>query len=135
MKFMVQFQLRPETKNKALEAFEQRGPNRNPDVTLRELWVGTSTVATVIANRIAPGLLDRYLGRTGVRSQQTDEPLGRDRPVNLYEPVAGDHGAHGTFNDRAVHASAQLWMSKHKRFVTGAALAVAATLGLRASRN
>jgi short-subunit dehydrogenase len=101
----------------------------------REMWVGASTVGTVMANRLAPGLLDRYLGRTGVRSQQTDEPLGRDRPFNLYEPVAGDHGAHGSFNDRAVHASAQLWMSKHKRFVTGAALAVAATLGPRAFRN
>ena len=48
MKFMVQFQLRPETKNKALEAFEQRGPNRNPDVTLRELWVGTNSSAVFV---------------------------------------------------------------------------------------
>lgn len=98
----------------------------------REMWVGASTVGTVIANRIAPGLLDRYLGRTGVRAQQTDEPLDRDRPFNLYEPVGGDHGAHGAFDDRAVNASAQLWMSKHKRVLTGAALVVAAALGLRA---
>lgn len=48
MKFMVQFQLRPETKNKALEAFEQRGPNRNPGVTLRELWVGTNSSAVFV---------------------------------------------------------------------------------------
>jgi short-subunit dehydrogenase len=101
----------------------------------REMWVGASTVATVIANRIAPSLLDRYLGRTGVRSQQTDEPLDRDRPFNLYDPVGGDHGAHGAFDDHAVHASAQLWLAKHRRFVTGAALAVAAALGLRAFRN
>src|SRR5437879_10736325 len=37
----------------------------------RELWVGGSTVATILANRVAPGLLDRYLGRTGYDAQQT----------------------------------------------------------------
>jgi short-subunit dehydrogenase len=96
----------------------------------REMWVGASTMGTVIANRIAPGLLDRYLARTGVRSQQTDDPLDRDRPFNLYEPVPGDHGAHGAFDDRAVRASAQSWMSKHKRVLAGAALVVGA-VGLR----
>ena len=30
-----------------------------------------------------PGLLDRYLGRTGVKSQQTDEPIG-PRPDDLF---------------------------------------------------
>jgi NAD(P)-dependent dehydrogenase (short-subunit alcohol dehydrogenase family) len=101
----------------------------------REMWVGASTVGTVIANRIAPGLLDRYLGRTGVPSQQTDEPRDRDRPFNLYEPVAGDHGAHGVFDDRAIDTSRQLWMSKRRRVVTVAALAAAAALGLRPLRD
>ena len=31
----------------------------------REYWVGASTAATLAANAIAPGLLDRYLGKTG----------------------------------------------------------------------
>jgi short-subunit dehydrogenase len=101
----------------------------------REMWVGASTVGTAIANRIVPGLLDRYLGRTGVRSQQTDEPLDRDRPFNLYEPVAGDHGAHGVFDDRAIRTSPQLWLSKRKRVVTGVALALAAAMGIRAVKD
>jgi NAD(P)-dependent dehydrogenase (short-subunit alcohol dehydrogenase family) len=101
----------------------------------RETWVGSSTVATVLANRVAPGLLDRYLGWKGVRSQQTDEPLDRDRPFNLYEPVAGDHGAHGVFDDRAIDSSAQLWISKRKHLLTGAALAIAAALAVRARRG
>jgi hypothetical protein len=89
----------------------------------------------MIANRLAPGLLDRYLARSGVRSQQTDEPLDHDRPFNLYEPVHGDHGSHGVFGDRAIETSPQLWTSKHKRALTGAALAVTAALGIRAFRD
>jgi Domain of unknown function (DUF3303) len=43
MKFMVQFRLKPGGKNKALEAFELRGPNRNPGVALRDAWFGTES--------------------------------------------------------------------------------------------
>jgi Domain of unknown function (DUF3303) len=40
MKFMVEFPVRPGNKNKVLEAFEQRGPSRNPGVTFRGAWIG-----------------------------------------------------------------------------------------------
>ncbi|MGN5380840.1 SDR family oxidoreductase [Streptomyces lasalocidi] len=40
----------------------------------REYWVGASTVGTLLANAVAPGLLDRCLARTGYDSQMTDEP-------------------------------------------------------------
>ena len=69
----------------------------------RERWVGASTALTMVANRLAPGLLDRYLARTGFRSQQTAAPEDRLRPDNLWEPVPGDRGAHGRF-DRRAHA-------------------------------
>ncbi|MGH2591027.1 MAG: SDR family oxidoreductase [Actinomycetota bacterium] len=100
----------------------------------REMWVGAPTVVTVIANRIAPGLLDRYLGRTGYRSQQTDEPLDRDRPNNLDEPVSGDHGARGPFDSRARSGSPQLWASKH-RWVVAGVLGLAGGLALRTLRR
>jgi short-subunit dehydrogenase len=74
----------------------------------KELSVGSSTALALLANRIAPGLLDRYLARTGYQSQQLDEPVDRDRPDNLWEPVGGDHGAHGRFDDRAHRGSWQL---------------------------
>ena len=45
---------------------------------------GSSTMATLAANAIAPGLLDRYLGRTGFTSQQTEQ---RQRPRRAGEPV------------------------------------------------
>jgi NAD(P)-dependent dehydrogenase (short-subunit alcohol dehydrogenase family) len=74
-------------------------PNR------RAHWVGMSTVGTIVANRVAGGLLDRYLARTGFSSQQTSEPRDPDQPANLWAPADGrdghDFGAHGAFDDRA----------------------------------
>ncbi|MYW05252.1 SDR family oxidoreductase, partial [Streptomyces sp. SID3343] len=52
----------------------------------KEYWVGASTVATLLANRVAPALLDRYLARTGYASQQTDRPTPADPADNLWEP-------------------------------------------------
>lgn len=57
--------------------------------------------AAVYANRVVPGLLDRYLGAKGYASQQADEPARTDRPDNLFAPVPGDHGAHGRFDAEA----------------------------------
>jgi hypothetical protein len=78
----------------------------------REVWVGGSTVATILGNRIAPGLLDRYLARTNVKAQQTDEPLPPDRPDYLFEPLPGDRGAHGPFDGEAKRRSLQLVLTQ-----------------------
>jgi NAD(P)-dependent dehydrogenase (short-subunit alcohol dehydrogenase family) len=99
----------------------------------REVWVGSSTVLTVIANKVLPGLLDRYLGLTGYRSQETDEPDDPNRPANLWESVRGDHGAHGRFDSRAHARSAQLWATEHRRWLAvGGALALGLGAALRA---
>jgi short-subunit dehydrogenase len=66
----------------------------------RQLFVGWPTIATRVANALAPGLVDRYLARTGFKSQLTDEPE-HARPDNLFESVDGDYGAHGRFDDQA----------------------------------
>ncbi|WP_395727331.1 SDR family oxidoreductase [Nakamurella sp.] len=83
----------------------------------REYWVGASTVATLAANAVAPGILDRYLGRTGFASQQTDQQQPEDAPANLWEPADGsdgrDFGAHGVFDTRAKSTVPQLWASHH----------------------
>ncbi len=96
----------------------------------REYWVGGSTAGTLIANAVVPGLLDRYLARTGFESQQTDQPRDASAPTNLWLPVdrrAGtDHGAHGDFDDRAASRSAQLWASQHHAMLGGAALGAVA---------
>lgn len=40
MKFFVEFQLKPGNKKQMMEAFDVRGPNRNPGVALRGAWIG-----------------------------------------------------------------------------------------------
>ncbi len=98
----------------------------------RELNVGVPTVANVVGEMVAPGLLDRYLARTGVDSQLTDEPLATEGHDNLFEPVAGDRGAHGPFDAIAHETSPQLLLTKHRGAVAGAALlALAAGLVAR----
>jgi NAD(P)-dependent dehydrogenase (short-subunit alcohol dehydrogenase family) len=104
----------------------------------REYWVGGSTVATLIANAVAPGLLDRYLARTGFAAQQTDQPKPPGQRGNLWRPadsVTGhDFGAHGRFDERAKRRSWQLWASQHHG-VVAAATAAAAAIGAAAVRS
>jgi NAD(P)-dependent dehydrogenase (short-subunit alcohol dehydrogenase family) len=85
----------------------------------RELFVGMSTVEAIVGNKIAPGMLDHYLGKTGYSSQQTCEPESPDRPNNLWEPLAGDHGAHGTFDQRATDKSWELRASLNRLWLAG----------------
>ncbi|MFJ6064285.1 SDR family oxidoreductase [Streptomyces tendae] len=106
----------------------------------RMYWVGGSTVATLLGQKFAPGLLDRYLARTGYDGQQTDEPVDPSRPVNLWKPpddtAPDDYGAHGIFDDEAHPRSVQFWISRNRRplaLTTAVTGAVAAALagGLR----
>jgi NAD(P)-dependent dehydrogenase (short-subunit alcohol dehydrogenase family) len=92
----------------------------------REIYVAWPTIKAVIGNRVAAGIADRRLAATGYSSQQTDEPEDPERPHNLWQPVAGDHGAHGRFDDRAQPWSAQLWANTNRAAVAGAGLAGAA---------
>jgi hypothetical protein len=102
----------------------------------REMWVGLPTVAALLTNQIAPGLLDRYLGWTGYEAQQTDEPLDPDRPFNLYAPVSGAHATHGVFDDRSKTRSSQTWATEHRgAIVGGVGLAVALTAARRSMRR
>ena len=97
----------------------------------REYWVGASTAATLAANALAPGLLDRYLGRTGFSSQQSKQRRDPDAPENLWDPADGpdgrDFGTRGAFTDRSVSSDPQLWASHHHGL-----LAAAGTAGLAA---
>jgi NAD(P)-dependent dehydrogenase (short-subunit alcohol dehydrogenase family) len=98
----------------------------------RSLWVGSSTVATIVGNDVAPELGDIYLARTGVDSQLTDEPT-EPRDGNLFEPVDADPGAHGRFGDRAHARSIQLWLTMHRDalLATGGVVAAAGLLSRR----
>src|SRR5437870_5880922 len=83
----------------------------------REFYVGAPSVAVITVNKFAPALLDHYLARTGHDSQQHDGEEDPNRPDNLWQPVPGDHGAHGAFDVRASNWSPQLWTSEHRAWL------------------
>jgi NAD(P)-dependent dehydrogenase (short-subunit alcohol dehydrogenase family) len=94
----------------------------------RELVVGWPALKAIYGERVAPGLLDRYLARSSYEAQQTDEPLDGERPGNLFEPVEGDFSAHGRFDDRAKPRSLLFELDRRRR-----PIAVAAGLGALAA--
>jgi NAD(P)-dependent dehydrogenase (short-subunit alcohol dehydrogenase family) len=100
----------------------------------RELWVGGSTVYTILGEKFASGVMDRYLGRTNEKAQQAEiviDPATRDD--NLFSPPPGDPGAHGIFDDTAHGRSPQWWLNTHRPLVAAgaAAAAVAAVAAAR----
>ncbi|MGI4944253.1 MAG: SDR family oxidoreductase [Janthinobacterium lividum] len=81
----------------------------------RQIWVGFPTVVAVLANRIAPGLIDRYLAKSGYSGQlaQASEPT--DAPDNLFQPVRGAYGAHGRFDGRHPRTGSwEMFTSRHR---------------------
>jgi NAD(P)-dependent dehydrogenase (short-subunit alcohol dehydrogenase family) len=100
----------------------------------REIYVGWPTVEAIVGNKLAPSLLDRYLGKNGFSSQQTDEPENPDRPDNLWNPVDGDHGAHGRFDRQARGKSWELQASANRLWVAASLTAAIAACFLSLKR-
>jgi short-subunit dehydrogenase len=92
----------------------------------REVWVGRSSVKAIAANKLFPGVLDRYLAKKGYTSQLTDAPADPQRSDNLFDPVPGDPGTHGRFDSRAERHSLQLWATEHRGALVVGTLAIAA---------
>jgi NAD(P)-dependent dehydrogenase (short-subunit alcohol dehydrogenase family) len=95
------------------------------DSRRREVWVGRSTVMSILGNRLVPGLLDRYLARTGYSAQLSEEPADPNAPDNLMAPVPGDHGTHGRFDARATDSAPQLWATRHRTALVSSLSALA----------
>jgi NAD(P)-dependent dehydrogenase (short-subunit alcohol dehydrogenase family) len=90
----------------------------------REVYVGWPTAKAILGDKVAPGLLDHYLARTGVDSQQTDEPEPSDRAHNLWAPLPGDHGAHGRFDALARGEGPPQWATTYASSAAGAAAVI-----------
>jgi NAD(P)-dependent dehydrogenase (short-subunit alcohol dehydrogenase family) len=88
----------------------------------RQWYVGGTTAWAITANKIAAGLMDRYLARQGYEAQQYDGSADPRRPNNLYNPLSGDYGAHGDFDSRSLNRSIQLWLSRHRTWILGGAI-------------
>ncbi|MFL5822869.1 MAG: SDR family oxidoreductase [Solirubrobacteraceae bacterium] len=95
----------------------------------RQIYVGIPTVMNIIGEWLAPGLLDRYLARSGFKSQMTDQDLDPSGHDNLFEPVDEDRGAHGPFDEQAHSVSPQYEMAKHRGLVLAGLGAAAAGVG------
>jgi short-subunit dehydrogenase len=93
----------------------------------RELWVGANVPLLIAGNHLFPRVVDRYLARTNVDAQQSEEPIDPGRPDYLYRPL-GDRGVHGPFAHEAKSRSVQLALTKRKRPLLAVitALAIAA---------
>jgi NAD(P)-dependent dehydrogenase (short-subunit alcohol dehydrogenase family) len=101
----------------------------------KEIYVGVPTVYTILGNKLASWLAERYLAKTAVKGQQMPgQPPGPDNdPGNLFEPDAGDPGAHGRFDEKAHAHSAQWWLNRHRRALgLGAATALVGACALLA---
>ncbi len=102
----------------------------------RQVYVGIPTVMNILGERVAPWLLDRYLAKSGYKSQMTDKDLDASGHDNLFEPVDEDRGSHGPFDDQAHGISPQYELAKRRSAVLGGAgLAVAGAAAARLLRS
>lgn len=96
----------------------------------REFYVGWPTVKAIVGNKIAPWYADWVLSRNGYDGQMTKEPEDPNRKHNLWEPLPGDHGAHGHFGSQSKDFSVVTWASLHKGAVAASLLFFAGALFL-----
>lgn len=121
------------------------GPIYQPELAARAIWfaarsgrkevvLGAPALQAILGDKLASGLLDRYLAMSGVEAQH-DPDKPPPRPDNLFQPVPGDHGAHGRFDAVARDRAPQLWASTHRGWIAAAALGAGAALTLSLRRR
>jgi NAD(P)-dependent dehydrogenase (short-subunit alcohol dehydrogenase family) len=101
----------------------------------RELPVGWGSQKALWGQKLSPRTGDLVLLRTGWKAQHTQELKPQDSPDNLFEPMPGDPGAHGRFDDQARESTAWTWIRLHRALLgAGAGLATMGLLAARSSR-
>ena len=104
----------------------------------REVNVGWPATKAIVGNNFFPGYADRYLAKHGYEAQMVDEPEDPHRANNLYEPLPGDAGAHGVFDDQASEASVEMELNKRRPWLltaAGVGVGLALLLRLRSART
>jgi NAD(P)-dependent dehydrogenase (short-subunit alcohol dehydrogenase family) len=100
---------------------------------VRELPLGWGAQKLLWGQKLSPRAGDLVLLRTGWKGQHTDELKRTDSPDNLFEPLPGDPGPRGRFDEEARKTTAWTWLRLHRRWV-GTTLGLA-TMGLLAGRS
>jgi NADP-dependent 3-hydroxy acid dehydrogenase YdfG len=75
---------------------------QHPD--MREVWVGKPTVQAIIANKLAPAIMDRYMASRAFEGQFERPSTVTDRDGNLFAPVPDFHRTEGRFTKRQIAA-------------------------------
>ena len=91
----------------------------------REMVVGGSALKAILGQKVAPGLVDRYLARTGYDAQQRPEAEVAGRP----------DGSEGPFQAQSRHQSLQLWLREHPALGVVSSVALAAAGAAIAARR
>jgi NAD(P)-dependent dehydrogenase (short-subunit alcohol dehydrogenase family) len=94
----------------------------------RELMVSSPVVTAIVSDKLAPKFDDWALTKIGFDGQQTEEPIPKDRPHNLWEPLPGLFGSHGIFDSEARTSSKQLAITTHRKKAALAALGLAGVM-------
>ncbi|MGH9549311.1 MAG: SDR family oxidoreductase [Terriglobales bacterium] len=98
----------------------------------RELLVGLPTLEAVMGEKVIPGYLDSYLGKTCYEAQQMPTPVEADRPNNLFQPLPMMATTHGIFDQNARKISAELWTRTHLKTLAFMLSGAAASLSVLA---
>ena len=86
---------------------------------VRELPVSWGAQKLLWGQKLSPRAGDLVLLRTGWSGQHTGERKPVDSPDNLFEPIPGDPGTHGRFDEQARSSTAWTWLRLHRREVRG----------------
>ena len=94
-----------------------------------EMQVGGITVLFAFASRMMPGVVRWAIGRLGSHRQTTRCPeAARLHVPTMAAPSTAVSGVYGPFSGEARRFSVQMWASRHRGVLAGAALAVAGML-------
>jgi short-subunit dehydrogenase len=129
------------TKNRMPHKVRPTGPIYQPELAAqaillairderRQVFLGMPTLEAVVGEKFIPGLLDKYLAHAAWEGAMLPQPADPNHRDNFWEPVPGDQGAHGPFDDQAHSVSPQLWMTRHRNGLLALAGAAVAGAGV-----
>jgi NAD(P)-dependent dehydrogenase (short-subunit alcohol dehydrogenase family) len=98
---------------------------------MREVWVGKPTLAGIIGNKLAPGLMDHYMARNAYEAQYETPADTEHAQGNLFEAQSAGHRMKGRFGDREIDKVFWIGISARREIalLVGLLLLLGAILG------